>query len=250
MINLHFGNCLTYLRTLPADTFDACITDLPYNTTQAKWDKRKRDEFLADLAAWISEINRVTKNKLFITTSNQPFTTDLINANRQYWRDELVWDKVIMSGPLNAKHRPLRQHETIQIFYDKKPHYTTQFTYGHKPYAATFEPKNTSTLYGKQSSWTTISNGERYPGTILRVRKVRGKHPTKKPEELYRWLIRSYTRLGDHVLDPFCGEGTTLLSAAAEDRLATGCELDPMFYTYTLHALEKYAIPYTELPLL
>jgi DNA modification methylase len=247
MIQTYQGNFLEYLLGIPDATFDAVITDFPYNTTQAAWDKKKAVEFSMLLKTWMVELNRVVKNNLIITTSNQPFTTDLINTNRKFWRDELVWDKVRTSGPLNARRRPMRQHETIQIFYAKQPHYTSQMRYGFTPYEQKSSAHHTSTLYGKQTQFTTRSeHGERFPTTILTFPKARGKHPTKKPLELYRWLIRSYTKENDLILDPFGGELTTAAAAHAENRRCVTCELDTKLYADGLAYLKQLNVPYEE----
>lgn len=52
-------------------------------------------------------------------------------------------------------------------------------------------------------------------------------HPTVKPVDLMRWLCRLVTPKGGTVLDPFCGSGSTLIAADAEQFHAIGCELSP-----------------------
>lgn len=54
-------------------------------------------------------------------------------------------------------------------------------------------------------------------------------HPTVKPVDLMRWLCRLVTPKGGTVLDPFCGSGSTLIAADAEQFHAIGCELSPEY---------------------
>jgi len=54
-------------------------------------------------------------------------------------------------------------------------------------------------------------------------------HPTQKPLCVLTPLIQSFSRLGDIVLDPFCGSGSTLLAAKLQGRLV-GTELDPGYH--------------------
>jgi len=55
-------------------------------------------------------------------------------------------------------------------------------------------------------------------------------HPTEKPLDLMRWVIREYTNPGDTVLDPFMGSGTTGVACCMEGRNFIGIELDPHYY--------------------
>ena len=58
---------------------------------------------------------------------------------------------------------------------------------------------------------------------------VRNPHPTVKPLELMRWLVRLLCPPGGLVLDPFCGSGTTGAAAAAEGRRFVGIEFEPPY---------------------
>ena len=59
--------------------------------------------------------------------------------------------------------------------------------------------------------------------------RLGSKHPTVKPVDLMRWLVRLVTPTGGHVLDPFAGTGTTLQAAATEGCTAAGIEADPEY---------------------
>lgn len=125
MINLQCGNCLELMKNIPDKSIDMICVDLPYELTQNKKDIRIPFEPL-----W-EQYNRIIKDDGCIALFAQGlFYVDLVNSNRKMFRYDLVWDKVLTSGFLNAKRMPLRQHEQIAIFYKKLPTYNPQFTKG------------------------------------------------------------------------------------------------------------------------
>jgi DNA modification methylase len=65
------------------------------------------------------------------------------------------------------------------------------------------------------------------PNKPARTRPARNAHPTLKPIELMRWLVRLVSPPGGLVLDPFCGSGSTGAAAALEGRRFLGIELSP-----------------------
>lgn len=65
-------------------------------------------------------------------------------------------------------------------------------------------------------------------------------HPTQKPLSLMRELIELHTDIGQVVVDPFSGSGTTLLSALQTGRRSYGCERDKAYYDKAVERLEKY----------
>jgi site-specific DNA-methyltransferase (adenine-specific) len=117
-ITLHCGDCLEIMKTIPDKSIDLVLTDPPYGTTACSWD------IIPNLTFLWTELKRVGKeNCAYIFTAGQPFTTDLINSNRKWFRYTWVWDKVIASGFNYARFQPMRQHEDIVVFYDKPPKY-------------------------------------------------------------------------------------------------------------------------------
>lgn len=130
MIELYQGDCLEKMVEVPDHTVDMIFTDLPYGTTHNVWDKRISLEEL-----W-EQYKRVLKSGgVVLLFSQQPFTTDLVNSNRKWFRYEWVWQKSQPVGFLNANRMPLRSHENIVVFYEHLPTYNPQKTPG-KPYTS------------------------------------------------------------------------------------------------------------------
>lgn len=208
------GDCLQVMATLEAGSIDAIITDLPYGTTACKWDA------VIPFAPLWEQVRRVLKpNGVFVTTASQPFTTALIASNPKDFRYCLVWDKKGTTGFQTAKTMPLRRHEDIVVFYSAKPTYNPEKEVRGKP-RKKGGSKVDNGCYGELRS-TESFNNEYYPTSIVEISNAskRGKsHPTQKPVELMRYLIRTYTNPGETVLDPCCGSGTTGVAAQLEGR--------------------------------
>lgn len=71
-------------------------------------------------------------------------------------------------------------------------------------------------------------DGSRYPTDIVYFKTAESEgavyHPTQKPVELGRYLIRTYTNPGDIVLDNACGSGSFCVAAVLEGRSFIGIE--------------------------
>lgn len=65
--------------------------------------------------------------------SDMPFTAAIVSAGKDLYRYELIWVKENGSDFLNANRKPLKAHESIQIFYKHQPTYNKQYVDG-KPY--------------------------------------------------------------------------------------------------------------------
>lgn len=216
------GDAIETMRELPDTSIDAIISDPPYGTTAISWDKK------IDWEAWWKEAHRITKpSSIICLFSAQPFTTDLINSNRKNFRAEIIWEKSIASGFLNARKSPLRSHENILIFCSKpgKSTYNPQMTPG-VPYS-TKKKGTRCQQYSKTGSWTTRNeSGDRYPRSVQHVPNPNYKslHPTQKPLALMQWLVKTYSNVGDVVLDPFTGSGSTASACIETGRNFIGIE--------------------------
>lgn len=227
------GNCLEQMKTLKDASVDLLLTDPPFGTTHLHFDSIE-----IDWQAWWKEVNRVCKpHAMQICFAAQPFTTTLVASNPIGFCYDLVWSKPYSVGFLAANSRPLRSHETILVFRrrsqakaakGKRAIYTPQFTEG-TPYRHRAR-RETPAHYGKTRGRDAdyVNTGRRYPTSVLTFgRDAKSFHPTQKPHELLKWLIRTYSHPGDLVLDTFAGGGNTLIAAGVEGRRCIGIELDP-----------------------
>lgn len=230
MIDLRQGDCLEVMKSIPDKSVDLILCDLPYGETKNKYDKP-----LPFKPLW-EQYNRLIKDNGAIVLFGQGlFYIDLVNSNRKLYRYDLVWNKVLTTGFLNANKMPLRQHEQIAVFYKHLPVYHPQFTVG-KPLHGrgtaykTKECKNEN--YGKfeQPDDTRKGSTQKHPTSILQFAKPHpsvAQHRTEKSIALLEWIIKSYTDEGMVVMDNCMGSGTTGIACVNTCRNFIGIEIHP-----------------------
>ena len=219
---LYQGDCLECMKEIPDESIDMILCDLPYGTTQNKWDS------IIPLEQLWSEYNRIIKpNGAIVLTSQGVFTAQLILSQSKLFKYKWVWEKSKPTNFLNAKKQPLRKHEDVCVFYKKPPVYNPQMTQG-EPYNKGVRKNQLSGSYGDFQPVEVSSAGERYPTDIIYVKTAESEgeviHPTQKPVALGRYLIKTYTNPGDIVLDNTFGSGSFLVAALLEGRNFIGIE--------------------------
>ena len=217
------GDCLERMRELPDASVDMILCDLPYGTTQNKWDA------VIPFAPLWAEYWRVAKpNVAVVLTAAQPFTSALVMSQVERFKYSWVWQKEAGTGLLNAKKQPLRDHEDALVFYRSQPTYNPQWGQG-KPYKQTKGGETSN--YNPSGTVVTESDGRRYPKTVLQFSRDRDKsHPTQKPVALFEYLIRTYTDEGMTVLDNCAGSGTTAIAAGRTGRKWVCIERDETYF--------------------
>lgn len=216
------------MQEIPDGSIDMVLCDLPYGETQ-----NPRDKPIPFARLWAQYKRIVKGNGAILLFGQGRFFVDLIESNRKWYRYDLIWDKVLTTGFLNANRMPLRRHEKIAVFYERQPTYHPQFMQGEplhgkgKTYL-TKEGKNRN--YGKfgQIADTRAGSREKFPVSILRYAKShpsKARHPTEKPVPLLEYLIRTYTDAGETVLDNCIGSGSTAVACIRSGRHYIGYEL-------------------------
>lgn len=219
-------DCFNVFPKISNKSIDLILTDMPYNITKNKW------EIPINLEELWKEYNRILKpNGVTVLFGATPFDKILGASNIKNLKYEYIWVKTEATGFFSAKHRPLRKHENILVFYSKNPTYNPQFTNG-KPYKYSKNGQVSSNYgtheYDEAKIW--VNDGKRYPTSLLEFKKDKGLHPTQKPVALMEFLIKTYTNEGDLVLDSFVGSGSTLVAAKKLNRKYIGIELDTKYY--------------------
>lgn len=131
----------------------------------------------------MGEYRRIIKsNGVIALHSDMPFTAALVSAGKDLYRYELIWVKENGSDFLNANRKPLKAHESIQIFYKHQPTYNKQYVDG-KPYKRWGGAKAKGfPKLGKfrDDILTDCSDGKRDPTTILKFPREKGIAPHPK----------------------------------------------------------------------
>lgn len=237
-IKLINADCIESMKEIPDESIDMILCDLPYGMTQNKDDVRLPFDKI-----WEQYKRIIKKNGTIALFGSGLFYVDLVNSNREWFRYDIVWDKVLTSGFLNANRMPLRRHEQIAIFQPKfsgyKPTYNPQMTKGnplHGKGTSYKEKELKNNNYGKFNAIDDSRKGstDKYPTSIVQVRKShpsKSLHRTEKPVELLKWLIKTYTNKDAVVLDNCMGSGSTGVACKELGRDFIGMEIDPHYYS-------------------
>lgn len=237
-INLIHGDCLVEMRRLPDKSADMVLCDLPYEVLNKSNKNAQWDRLLPFDKLW-EQYDRVIKDDGAIVLFAQGmFTAQLMMSNPKLWRYNLVWDKVLTSGFLNAKRMPLRSHEDICVFYKKLPTYNPQMQEGkplHSKGSSYKENELTNNCYGSLGVADDERKGstDKYPTSIVRFQKPHPSiavHPTQKPVALLEYLIKTYSNEGDTILDNTMGSGSTMVACVNTKRNGIGIELDDNYF--------------------
>jgi site-specific DNA-methyltransferase (adenine-specific) len=235
------GDCLEITKTIPNNSIDMILCDLPYGTTQNKWDS------IIDLPVMWNEIWRVCKpNAAIVLFAAQPFTTTLISSQIKNYKYEWVWIKNLKTGNLNARKMPMGGHETIQVFYKKPPTYnpqkrlrTTEVKSGNK-----FNSKTTNYGIQKEDYFDRQDDLITPDTAIINIKCVHnssGKlHPTEKPVELCSYFVKTYSNENDVVLDMTSGSGTTGIACINTNRNYILIEKEKKYFDIINERIDKH----------
>lgn len=234
---LYLGDCEKILVSL-YQSVDFILCDLPYGTTQNRW-----DTVLCLDTLW-RQYRRLLKPKGAVALTGQGvFTARLILSNETWFKYKLVWEKSKATNFLNAKKQPLRKHEDVCIFYPCTPTYNPQMKAG-DPYDKGIRKDQLTGSYGEFSPHHIQSDGARYPTDVLYFKTAESEaeqtvwHPTQKPVALMEYLIKTYTNPGDTVLDNTMGSGTTGVACAKLGRKFVGIEIEERYFDLACKRIE------------
>lgn len=226
-INIDQGDCLELMNEIEDKSVDLILCDLPYGTTRHKWDSVIPFDKL-----W-EQYNRIIKEHgAIVLFGCEPFSTKLKNSNMKMYRYDWIWEKNTSTMFLMAKKRPLLRHELISVFYKHLPTYNPQFSKG-KPYKKNGGPIKVTGVTAKIEKTKIDNKGVRYPTTILRFNRPNTcdmYHPTEKPVDLLKYLIKTYTNEKDTVLDNCMGSGSTGVACIQTNRKFIGYELNDKYF--------------------
>ncbi len=216
------GDCLEIMRQIPDKSVDMILCDLPYGTTACAW-----DSIIPYDELW-SQYNRVIKDGgAVVLTASQPFSSALVSSNIKNFKHEWIWQKEKGVGFQIAKYRPMQEHEHVLVFErkGKRVNYTPIMEEREKPITS-----NGASSKSGSSPLAHLSKEKRvythkYPTSIKKFARDSNKlHPTQKPVALFEYLIRTYTKEGEIVLDNCLGSGTTAVAAIKTGRQFIGIE--------------------------
>ena len=234
-IELMYGDCLELMKSIPYASVDMIMCDLPYGTTQNKW-----DTIIPFDALW-EQYKRICKGAI-VLTAQTPFDKVLGYSNIKMLKYEWIWQKTKPTGHLNANRHPLKNHENILVFYEKRPVYNPQELI-RKVVPAFHKGGGHGSNYGAANK-DTLRKFENYPRSIISIAsESRTIHPTQKPVALMEYLINTYTNEGMTVLDNCMGSGTTGIACINTNRNFIGMEMDKTYFDLAKNRIETHVSP-------
>ena len=239
--SLLFGDCLERMKEIPDASVDLILTDPPYQATACSW-----DSIIPFEPMWV-ELKRIIKPKgAIVLFASQPFTSALIMSNPQEFKYSWVWSKNKGSGHLNAKIMPMKYHEDIVVFGAGKLNYHPQETDGHTP--MNYAKNKQNNINGKYGSVVNkVGSTTRKPRSVLDFKVVNNDgtsddgrfHPTQKPVALLEYLIKTYTKESETVLDFTFGSGSTGVACLNTNRKFIGIEMEEKYFDIAVKRIEE-----------
>lgn len=246
MVNLYNGDCLELMKNIPNKSIDMILCDLPYQRTKNKW-----DTIIPYDELWKQYERIIKENGCIALFCDGMFMAKLMLSNEKLWKYNLVWDKVLPSGFLNANKQPLRSTEEICIFYKKQPTYNPQKIKGNKNHSKGKVKVNKNNNYG---DFGFVDNHNelgdmKHPKSIITIQKPHPStmiHPTQKPIELLEWLIKTYTNENELILDNCMGSGSTGVACLNTNRNFIGMELNDEYFNIAKDRIQRREIELRE----
>ena len=248
-VQLFKGDCLEIMKEIPSKSIDMILCDLPYGTTACKWDVVIPFEPL-----W-EQYNRVIKNNgAIVLFGSEPFSSVLRMSNIKNYKYDWIWEKSTSAGFVHAKNMPMKRHENISVFSLGKMGHKSQL--GEK--RMIYNPqglievdkihKRPTTgmvnVIGKRPSHKKEFKVkyENYPTSVLKFPNSNNKnvHPTQKPVNLLEYLIRTYTKEEETVLDNCMGSGSTGVACMNTNRRFIGIEKEEEYFEIAKERIDKH----------
>jgi site-specific DNA-methyltransferase (adenine-specific) len=243
-------------RKIKSASIDMVLTDLPYDSTNNRWDEQ------LPLGGLWGQWSRILKpNGIVALTAIQIFSSMAVMFKPYWFKHEWIWQKNHFTNQFRSHRAPMRAHEMVLIFANNG---NDDYTFnGQKDlrYLRDANNKNKNAYFNRQNklnhreknkspNYTISQSNELYsyvsspmyanPTSIQKFdRDTDSVHPTQKPVSLFEYLIRTYTNKGDMVLDCCAGSGTAGVACMRSGRRFILIENDPQYIEVIKSRLKK-----------
>jgi len=221
---------------------DAIITDPPYAITGYKW-----DNLISFDKMWDKLTKLIKDDGAIVLFGNEPFSSSLRMSNSELYRYDWKWVKTQVTGFQNVKYQPLRCYEDIMVFSKSgavpqaKP---PMIYYPQGIIQVNLKVTRSSIDYLKEDKDNKkvehLQEYGNFPRNVIQFpREAILYHPTQKPVNLMEYLISTYTKKGELVLDFTSGSGSTLLGCEVLSRRWIGIEITDKYCEVIKKRLQK-----------
>ncbi len=238
------GDCLELMKDISNGSVDMILCDLPYGTTACSW-----DTIIPFDKLWEQYERIIKPNGAIVLTASQPFTSALIMSNPKLFKYEWVWDKGHSTNFMLAKKQPMKYHENILVFCKSSSKYYPILTERdkQKDYSGSKNEFKNNNIVSKVKDTTKNLRTHLYPKSIQyfssqqkECNNLNRLHPTQKPLELMEYLVKTYTKEGETVLDNCAGSGTTAIACLNTNRQFIVMEKEQKYYDIILKRVEDF----------
>jgi site-specific DNA-methyltransferase (adenine-specific) len=232
---IYNADCFDVFHLIPDKSIDCIITDPPYGTTACKW-----DSVIPFDEMW-GQLNRIIKpNAAIVLFGSEPFSSALRMSNIKNYKYDWTWNKIKPGAFAVAKYKPLGNTENISVFALNKHNYY--------PIMESQKPRTGKIYASSDSASVKYNDGllrnydEKYPKTLITFSNANNKgkqHPTQKPIELMEYLIKTYTKENETVLDFTMGSGTTGVACVNTGRKFIGIEKEKNYFDIAVKRIKE-----------
>jgi len=227
------GDCINVLKAIPSESIDLIIADPPYNLGKDYGngsDSQKFEEYISFTKNWVGEAKRVLKDSgsiyVFMGFRFISYLYQILEKEKLLFNNWICWH---YTQGIGKKKGFSPRHDDILMFTK-----TTDFYF------------DLDSIRIPQKFYRSINNMRgANPGDVWEFSHVhycnenRQDHPTQKPEGLIERMVLGSSKIGDKVLDPFSGSGTTLRVCQQLNRNCIGIELNDEYIEQTKTRLTK-----------
>ena len=239
-------DCLIGMSKIPDKSVDMILCDLPYGTSANKWDS------VLDFEKMWEQYERVIKDEgAIVLFGSEPFSSKLRLSNLKLYKYDWKWEKPSGANFLNFKYQPAKVYEDIMVFGKKATSYSKKGNMNYFPQMEEGTPykqisgkqrdsHSNSTVRSPIKQVVTENKGTRYPRAIQKFSLDKDKiHPTQKPVALFEYLIKTYTKESDVVLDTCMGSGTTAIACINTNRRFIGFETNEEYFNLANNRIKE-----------
>jgi len=224
------GDCLKILPKLKSESVDLILTDPPYNIASSNKLTKRNDKIVTTMEAWGKEINDVFCENEYREIWNN--LTSLYNIVLKQNGSILTFFDRNKPYYLEPMYRKFVFRNMIAFVYKNPlPHFRKNNYRSGFELCAWFSKEQYKINFLGQKQMINVFEGSK--GITLKNEWRNPKKVTSHPTEKYEWqikpLIERHSDVGDVVLDPFLGSGTTMKVCQDLGRSCIGIEINPKY---------------------
>lgn len=244
---IHLGDCLDWLRGLPAESVDCVVSSPPYNIGKEYETRTALHVYLEQQRQVLAECVRVLKSSgsIFWQVGAYSNKGSLIPLDVRFFpiledlgmvpRNRIVW---VRQHGLHARNKFSARHESI-LWFTKSDDYYFDLDSVRVPQ----KYQNKKSWRGENKGQLTCNPDGKNPGDIWIFQNVKHNHeeqtvhPAQFPEDMVARMVLATSPENGVVLDPYMGTGTVAVVARDHGRHYLGAEIDEGYHSVALRRI-------------